>query len=588
MSSRKNNTDNPESKVAKPNIFKVLMPYKGMLFGLLLFALLSNALNLVIPKIIQKAIDDFSKGNFQIKSIVVVFAVATILILILTYLQSIVQTYASEKVARDLRQKLSYKISQQTYTYIQDANPNKLLTNLTSDVNAVKMFVSQAIVSIVSSVVLIVGTAIILLSINWKLGLVVLLVIPIIAVSFLLIFKKVKNLFKRSQEVLDRLNKIINEAILGAPLIRVLNAQFTEYNKFMDASAEGRDLGLSILRLFATLIPIIVFTANMARLAVLALGGHFTINGSMTLGEFAAFNSYIAILIFPILIIGFMSNVIARASASYGRICDILEAPDTQEGGAVSKTLSGKIEVKNLSVKFGEKYALKNVSFQIDSCTRTAIIGPTAAGKTQLFYTLTTLQKPDSGEVLYDDILLQEYDQKSLLSQVGLVFQDAIIFNMSLRQNIAFNTEVKESDLQLAVSSAELDDFVATLPNGIDTIVSERGSSLSGGQKQRIMLARALSIRPKILLLDEFTARVDSQTEKKIWKNVAENYPDTTIISITQNLAPVKDYDQIILLMEGEVVAIGKHDELMRTSPEYVQIYQSQQSVNAYAIDENE
>jgi ATP-binding cassette, subfamily B, bacterial len=166
-----------------------------------------------------------------------------------------------------------------------------------------------------------------------------------------------------------------------------------------------------------------------------------------------------------------------------------------------------------------------------------------------------------------------------LLSQIGLAFQDSIIFNMSLRENIAFNSRVTEDALLKAVQTAELSDFVATLPEGIDTIVSERGNSLSGGQKQRIMLARALAIEPKILLLDDFTARVDNQTEKKILNNIARNYPDITLVSITQKISSAKDFEQIILLMEGELVAKGRHEELMKSCPEYVQIYDSQQSL---------
>jgi len=573
-------------KAAKPNMFAMLKPYKGLIIVLLLLALFSNGLSLVIPKLVQSAIDDFSQNRFQLQRLILYFTGASVLILVLTYLQSLVQTYASEKVARDLREQLAGKISRQTHAFIQETSPDKLLTNITSDVNAVKTFVSQAIVNIISSIVLIVGTAILLLSINWKLGLIVLGVIPIIGLTFMLVFKKVKSLFKRSQEVIDKLNKTINESILGAALIRVLNAQFQEYNKFMEASGEARNLGLSILRLFATLIPIIVFTANLAVLAVVVIGGRFAITGSMTMGAFAAFNSYIAILIFPILLIGFMSNLIARASASYARIHQVLTAQDTEEGGDFEKQLEGAIEVKELTVAFGEKKALDAVSFYVKPGSRTAIIGPTAAGKTQLFYALTTLIKPQHGTIYYDNVPIATYNQEVLLRQIGLVFQDAIIFNMSLRENIAFNADVSAAALQKAVQTAELSDFVASLPNGLDTEVSERGLSLSGGQKQRIMLARALAGDPKILLLDEFTARVDRTTEQRIWKNVAANYPGITIVSITQNLEPVKDYEQIILLMEGELVAKGTHEELLQSNPEYNQILQSQQSLNNYQTTE--
>jgi len=572
---------NPKEKKQKPpkaNIFKILKPYSGMISALLFFALLSNGLNLVIPKIIQFGIDDFSKGIFNMSKIITWFLIAGILIFIFSYVQSIIQTFASERVARDMRKKLSSKISQQDYVYIQETSPGKLLTNLTSDVDAIKMFVAQAIVTIVSSLVLIIGASILLLNLNWRLGLLVLLMIPIIAGTFFIIFKKVRTLFRKTQEVIDWLNKVINESILGAALIRVLNAQFTEYNKFIDASGEAKNLGLSILRLFATLIPIIVLTSNLARLAVLGVGGHFVIIGNMTLGEFAAFNSYIAILIFPIIMIGFMSNVIARASASYQRVHNTLEAPDFVDKGTVRKDLDGNISMDNVSVFYGENPALKNISFRVDAGTRTAIIGPTAAGKTQILYLLTTLIKPNEGAIFYDDVNITEYNRDTLLKQIALVFQDSIIFNMTLRENIAFNSEVTERDLQKAIETAELNDFIHTLPQGLDTIVSERGSSLSGGQKQRIMLARALAINPKVLLLDDFTARVDALTEEKISSNVKENYPDITLISVTQKIDPVKDYDQILVIMEGELIASGKHDFLMQHSPEYVQIYHSQKS----------
>jgi ATP-binding cassette subfamily B protein len=276
--------------------------------------------------------------------------------------------------------------------------------------------------------------------------------------------------------------------------------------------------------------------------------------------------------------IGFMSNVIARASASYQRIHATLDAPDFVDPGTANKQLSGNIRLENVSVFYGENPALKNISFAIKGGTRTAIIGPTAAGKTQLLYVLTSLIKPREGAVFYDDINLTDYNRDALLKQIGLVFQDSIIFNMTLRENIAFNSEVTKKDLQKAIDTAELNNFIESLPQGLETIVSERGSSLSGGQKQRIMLARALAINPKILLLDDFTARVDTLTEQKISQNVQQNYPDITLVSVTQKIDPVKEYDQIIVIMEGELIASGKHEYLLQHSPEYVQIYHSQKS----------
>ena len=565
-----------------PNIFGVLKPYKPMIAGLIVFALISNAVNLVIPQIISHSINDFSKGSFSLRTVILEFMVASLIIFIFTFLQGILQTYASERVARDLRTRLTDKISRQSYAFIQQTNPSKLLTNLTSDVDSIKLFVSMAVVQLASSIFIVIGASILLLSINWRLALNVLVIIPVIIGAFGVVFGKLGLLFRRSREVVDRLNKIITESIIGAALVRVINAQITEYNKFMEANTTARNISLSILKLFATLIPIVVFVGNMASLAILALGGHFVISGSMSLGDFAAFSSYLVILIFPIMIIGFISNFIAQASASYGRICEVLNAPETRDSGTNDSPLKGNIVLKNINVSFGEKPVLKNVSIDIKAGARTAIIGPTAAGKTQLLYLLTGLLKPNSGTILFDAIDLNDYNKETFQHQIGFVFQDSVIFNLSLRENIAFNELVTDELMNKAIETAELKDFISTLPQGLETIVSERGNSLSGGQKQRIMLARALALNPKILLLDDFTARVDGQTEQKILENVQRNYPELTLLSVTQKIASVQNYGQIILLEEGEILATGTHKELMESSTEYVQIFNSQRSTNYY------
>ena len=191
---------------------------------------------------------------------------------------------------------------------------------------------------------------------------------------------------------------------------------------------------------------------------------------------------------------------------------------------------------------------------------------------------LTGLVQPTSGEVLYDGKDLNDYQKEKLHEQVGFVFQDSVLFNLSLRENIAFSNTVKDEGLTKAIDTAELGDFVDALPERLNTIVSERGTSLSGGQKQRVMLARALALEPKVLLLDDFTARVDNRTEQKILANVRTSYPDITLISVTQKITSVEDYDQILLLEDGEILARGTHAELMTTSPEYVQIFNSQES----------
>lgn len=567
-----------------PNLFGLLRPYSWSIAILLLFSVVANAVSLIVPKIISQAIDDYSSGRYDSRGIIIKFSLAALFIFIFTYLQNIMQTYTSERAARDLRADLVAKISRQSFQYIQKITPAKLLTNLTADVDSIKTFVSLGVVSIVSSLFIIIGASILLLLTDWKLALVVLLIIPMIGGTFFFVFRQVRVLFLQTREVLDWLNKIINESILGAALIRVLNSQSNEYQKFFTANTEAKNLGLKILNLFATMIPIISLVANLAILAILALGGHYVIGGEMSLGSFTAFINYVTILIFPILIIGFMSNLIAQASASYQRIQEVLSHKEKKKNGTLQKKLQGNIKLKNVTVVYSEKTVLNNVSFEISGGKKIAIIGPTAAGKTQLLYLLTGLVDPQAGEILFDQQPLENYDLGSLHRQIGFVFQDSIIFNLSIKENIAFSDQVSDASLQKAIDTAELSEYIDSLPEKLDTIISERGTSLSGGQKQRLMLARALAVNPKILLLDDFTARVDTATEKKILANISRNYPKLTLLSVTQKISTVEHYDKIILLMEGEILAQGTHPELLRTSVEYVQIYNSQKSTNYYEL----
>lgn len=569
---------------AGPNLFGLLKPYKAMVFALLAMTIGANALNLIIPKIISRAIDAYSRQQLIPGAVAAELFAVALGIFVFSYVQTVAQTYASERVARDLRTRLIAKISAQDHTFIQQVTPAKLLTNLTSDVDAVKMFVSMAVASVVSSIFLLIGASILLLSINWRLGLAVLATLPVMGITFSVILGRVRQLFKKSQEAIDWLNKVINESILGSALIRLVNSQQQEYEKFLAANTQARTISLSILRLFASLIPAIMFCTNVATLLILTLGGRFVIQGSMTLGDFTAFNGYLSILVFPVIILGFMSNIMAQAGASYARLSVVLHAPDKVETGHVVADLRGEIAIRNVTAALGQKDVLKNVSVFVKPGMKTAVIGPTAAGKTQLLYLLTGLLKPASGTVEYDGWNVDAYRKQSLHRQIGFVFQDSIIFNLTLRENIAFSRTVKDEDIEKAIAAAELKDFIDGLPQKLDTVVSERGASLSGGQKQRIMLARALALNPKVLLLDDFTSRVDSTTERKILDNVHRNYPGITLLSVTQKIASVEDYDQIVLMMEGEILASGTHRQLMETSPEYVQIYDSQRSTSHYEL----
>jgi len=560
-------------------LFILARPYIGLILLVLAATLASNGLNLILPKLIAQTIDLFRSNNSLPITFIRNFSLIIVFIFVFSSLQSILQTYLSEKFARDLREKLINKISNQPYLFISQFTPEKLLTNLTADVDNIKLVISQALVQIFASIIIIIGATYLLISINWKLALIVLSIIPLIIVIFTLIFHKIRKYFLRYQTIIDKLNQVINESIIASSLIRIINSQEWEFLKFSTVSQEARQIGLSILKLFSSLIPLIGLIANASIVAILLVGGKSIVLGTFTIGSFTAFMSYISMLIFPIVVLGFISNLIARAAVSFERVNQVLESPTEKIYGNLEVEIKGNVVFKNVNLTINRKQILKNISFNIKPNRKTAILGPTAAGKTQIFYLIAGLIKPSSGQILIDNVPLFDYSQNCLSSQIGLVFQDSSIFNATILENINFKKKDDPDAVEKAIDTAELKNYIETLPHGLKTKIAERGNNLSGGQKQRITLARALVLDPKILLLDDFTARVDKDTEKKIIANLDKNYPKTTEVIITQQISSALDADQIILVMEGEILAVGTHATLLKKSPEYRQIYNSQQDL---------
>lgn len=599
-----------QSKKTSGKISELFKPYTPWIFLLLLTSFLTNGMALFVPKISANIID-FYKQNLNVpNNLIWILSLIIIAIFLITIIQSALSSYVSELVAKNLRTDLVDSISKQNYEFIAEKTSAKLITNLTSDVNEVKTLISQGLVTGLAAILTLIGSGIFLVSINLKLGLMALSIIPLVAVTFGFIFGKIGKLFKLSQENLDKINQVITESILAASLIRVLNSRQSEIKKFETVNLSSREIGLKIISMFAALIPIINLLSNGAILIILWFGGQQVANNELSLGNFTAFFSYLSMLIFPIFLLGFIGSSFSRSLVSLGRIQEITKTEIPKYTGNVVKNIQGEIEFKNVSLDLKGRPILRNISFKILPNTKTAIIGPTAAGKTQIFSILAGLNRNFEGQVFVDQTNLSDFNKNNFYSQVALVFQESIIFNTTLRENIDFkqknpdltNTQNLETDfikdskldsktnlqktqtnlssdyLQKAIKTASLDELVSTLPKGLETIISQRGENLSGGQKQRIMLARALSLDPKVLLLDDFTARVDISTERKILGELSKNYPEITLISITQKIQPIVDFDQILLLMEGELLASGNHQELLETSLEYQQIWQSQQS----------
>ncbi len=559
----------------------ILKAYKWWSILTILLGFAATGLYLLVPKLAAQAIDS---GNYSAWSgtLTLLFFIASSVFLI-TIIQIFVSNYLSEKVALDLRAKLIKKISRQSFQYIDESTPGQLQTVLTSDVEAVKAIIVQGFVTLVSAILTLVGAILFLLNTNLRLALYTISIIPLLIIVFTIIFKSVNKLFQQNQENIQNIYANISETVTGSALIRILYGTSEEIRKFKVINEKSKKTGYGLVKNFSLLIPAIILLANVANLIIIWFGGKQVISGAMSLGDFSAFLSYSAMFIWPIFVLGFVGPAVSKGLVSLKRINEVIDADIREETGTYDGPISGDIEFKNVSLTYtsaegSEKCVLKNISFKINAKTKNAIVGPTAAGKSQLFYLMSGLIHPTEGEIYIDGKPISEYKIQSLLSQIGLVFQESILFNTSFRENVAFTGDIENNQdvFNKAIETSELTQLIKELPEGLNTMVSERGTSLSGGQKQRLMLARALAVNPQILLLDDFTARVDQSTEALILSNISANFPDVTLVSITQKVEPIKNYEQIIVLMEGEIVSIGTHDQLLKDSFEYKQIYESQ------------
>lgn len=558
----------------KPLSFKILIfNYKNYLS--LLFALVAcvTGLSLAIPNLTGEVIKTLEAGQTNWNLIYSLGGIILALLIVET-LQVTIGAMFREKVGFDLRAKLMDKVVTQNYQNVNQIGIGQIITLFGSDVNNIKDVMAGELVLSIKAILLFVGALVIIFWNNWQVGLIALVSLPLIVFAFVWIFKSVTKYFKLSLENQTDLNNAISQNIYGSNLVRVQNSQDWETTKFNFLTNQSKNIGYKIIEAFSSLIPIINTISNWTTFGILYFGAITYIAGQIKLGDINAYISYYTLLTAPIFIIGFNSQGIARLGVSLKRINELLSSPEESMTGELEQQIKQGLQVKDINLEYGGKNVLRNINFKIPLGKKTAILGPTGAGKSLLINLLTGMIKPTAGQVLIDGVEIGNWNQDFIKDKVTTVFQESLIFAGDLKQNIILNRGFDQAKFDTALETSTLDELYKTKGG-----VSELGGNLSGGQKQRLTLARALYNRPQILLLDDFTARVDSQTESKIQKLLAQNYPDTTIVSISQSIETIKAYDQIILIMGGELLAIGTHDELMTNSPEYRQIEASQRVV---------
>jgi len=488
----------------------------------------------------------------------------------------------SESVAYDLRNDLYSKIQTLSFSYHDRNNTGQLMIRATDDVEKVRLFIGQGLLQLVSALLLLAGTLIILFTTNARLAVVAIWILPVALGMFVVFGIVSRPLFTKIQQKLSALNTTLQENMAGIRVVKAFTREKSEQAKFGDQADKLMNQQLMVARLFTTLFPLTFLIANLGQASVLFAGGNQIIQGTLSLGEWQEFSLYLIYLFLPIAQFGFIITQFGQASASAARIFDILDAENVvsdKPGAAALPPVSGDIRFESVGFRYFSSGSpvLKGVDFEVKAGQSVALLGATGSGKTSIINLLPRFYDPSEGRITIDGHDLRDVTLDSLRSQIGIVLQETTLFAGTIRENIAFGrSNATLDEIQAAARAAAADEFIRSFPDGYDTPVGERGTTLSGGQKQRIAIARALLLDPKILILDDSTSSVDLATEAEIQSALDLLMSGRTSFVIAQRISTVMRADLILVLDKGEIVARGKHTDLMEISEIYADIYSSQ------------
>jgi ATP-binding cassette subfamily B multidrug efflux pump len=540
----------------------------------------------IYPKVLQWAVDTLSHGDTRTK--ILIFAGLLVLIAmvkgVFLYSQRWILIGISREIEFDMRNDLFRKLELQDSGFYQRYRTGDIMARLTNDLNAVRNLLGPALMYSANTIFFTVGALFFLLRISPWLTLVAFAPMPLASILVQYFGSRIHDRFERIQASFSDISSQAQENYSGARLVRAFAREQSQIGLFERLNREYIARSLKLVQLMGMLWPTLEFVLGIAMILTLLVGGHLVIAHRITVGDFVAFNTYMVLLTWPIIAVGWVVNIFQRGTASVKRIDELMRAKPVIDDSAADPTIAantvlrGEIEFRNLSFSYGDTPVLSGISLKIPAGSSLAIVGPTGSGKSTLINLITRLYEAPEGSLLIDGRPVRDYPLAVLRRNIGLVPQETFLFSTTIRENLAFGVpHATPEELLEAAEAAHICREFEDFPQGFETMVGERGVTLSGGQKQRAAIARALLRRPSILILDDALASVDTYTEERILGGLRGYIHAATTIMISHRVSTVRDADQIAVLDHGRIVELGRHDELLALDGYYAGLYQKQQ-----------
>ncbi len=561
-------------------LFSYLKKYKSLATAAYICLLFSTLLGMAYPYLIKVVIDGAlsgQQGNFLVLAGVALVAISLVQAAF-AFGQGYLNESLSQRIAFDVRTALYDRMQRLSFAFHDRAQTGDLMSRTTSDVDSVRMFFSNGVMNGLNVTLTFLAVTAVLVSINWRLALVSLSLIPVLALRAVLMGRRLRSLFMAVQRQFARLSATLQESIAGGRVVKAFAREEFEIEKFGRESHKLMMDQMTAVRQWAFNFPLMSFIVTVATALILWYGGREVVAGNLTVGGLVAFNAYLMMLAWPVRTLGWVMNLIARASSSSERIFEILDAPsDVKEAPDAFPLPPVKGHVRFENVSFGydaERPILQDISFEARRGQTVALVGRTGSGKSSLVNMIPRFYDPTSGQITIDGIDIRQVTLSSLRRQVGIVLQETFLFSATVLENLSYGADGASMEaVEAAAKAAHAHEFIAELPQGYATVVGERGITLSGGQRQRVAIARTLLLDPPILILDDSTSSVDMETEYLIQEALRLLMRDRTTLVIAQRLTTVKQADLILVIEDGRIVERGTHEELLAHGRVYQEIY---------------